>query len=210
MRTIDPDRGSRALRVAAVLALALATVAAPALAQEGGEADAAMAEMMAAWQEYAAIGPPHEDLQRRVGDWDVTVKFWFAPGAPPEVSEGSSTVEAIMGGRYILEHFESTMPDGTPFKGMGLVGYDNIKERFVATWVDVMSSGLLTAESTSHADDFSRVEYHGESPDPVAGRYKDQRSVETWSDPDTRVMEAWEEGPGGAEVKVMEITYTRR
>ncbi len=194
----------------AVAGLIIAVTATTAPAQEGGEVDAAMAEMMAAWAEYAAVGPAHQDLQRRVGDWDVTVKFWYAPGAPPEVSEGSSTVEPIMGGRYILEHFTSTMPDGSPFQGMGMTGYDNLKESFVATWVDVMSSGILTAESSSYADDFSRIEYHGETPDPMAGTYKKQRSVESWRGDDTRVMEAWEAGPEGTEVKVMEITYVRR
>lgn len=198
-----------ALTVASIAAM-VAVAAIPAAAQEGGEQDAAMAEMMAAWAEYAEIGPAHQDLQRRGGDWDVTVKFWYAPGAPPEVSQGSSTVEPVMGGRFVLEHFSSTMPDGTPFEGMGLSGFDNLKKSFVATWVDVMSSGILTAESTSYSEDFSRIEYEGMTPDPMAGTYKQQRSVETWKDDDTRVMEAWETGPDGTEVKVMEITYVRK
>ena len=169
-----------------------------------------MTRMMAAWASYAEVGPAHEALQERAGEWDATVKFWYAPGTPPEVSEASSTGEPIMGGRYILERFTSTMPDGSSFEGMGLTGYDNLRHRFVAMWIDTMSSGILTAESTSYADDFSHIEFRGEAPDPVAGRYKVQRSAEHWTDADTRVMEAWETGPDGSEMKVMEITYTRK
>jgi hypothetical protein len=180
------------------------------VAQEPGEAGEAMAQMMAAWQEYAEVGPQHEALQRRVGSWDATVKFWYAPGGQADVSQAHSTVEAIMGGRYMLERFTSTMPDGSAFEGLGMVGFDNLQRRFVATWVDSMSSGVMTAESTSFANDFSRIEYHGEAPDPVAKNLKDQRSVEYWKTDDVRVMEAWEKGPDGADYKVMEITYTRR
>jgi len=191
-----------------VLSAVLAAV--PAAAQEGGEQDAAMAEMMKAWQAYAAVGAPHEALQRREGAWDVTVKFWYAPGAEPQVSKGSSTVEPIMGGRYMLERFSSSMPDGSAFEGMGLVAYDNMKGRFQAMWIDSMSTGFMTAESVSHSDDFSRITYRGETPDPAAGRYKEQRSVESWRGGDTRVLEAFEAGADGEDHKVMEITYSRR
>jgi len=192
-----------------VVALA-AAAAVPAVAQDAEEMDAAMAQMMAAWEAYAEVGAPHEALHDRQGAWNATVKFWFAPDTPPEVSQASSTVEPIMGGRYILERFSSTMPDGAAFEGMGLVGFDNLKKAFVAMWIDTMSSGILTAESTSYADDFSRIEFRGQAPDPMAKTYKTQRSVEFWPDDDTRVMQAWERGPDGTEMKVMEITYTRK
>ena len=197
-------------RALTVACLTVVTAAVPAVAQDAGAMDEAMAQMMAAWETYAEVGAPHEALHDRGGSWDATVKFWYAPDAPPEVSQASSTVEPIMGGRYILERFTSTMPDGSAFEGMGLSGYDNLKHAFVAMWIDTMSSGILTAESTSYADDFSRIEFTGRAPDPVAGTYKTQRSVEYWPDPDTRVMEAWEKGPDGSEFKVMEITYTRK
>ncbi len=203
-----------ALRRAALRGLvvvAFATAAAmPAVAQNTEEMDAAMAQMMAAWEAYAEVGAPHEALLARQGTWDATVKFWYGPDTPPEVSQASSTVEPIMGGRYILERFSSTMPDGTAFEGMGLAGYDNLKKAFVAMWIDSMSSGILTAESTSYTADFSRIEFRGEAPDPVAKRYKTQRSAESWPDGDTRIMEAWEQGPDGTEMKVMEITYRRK
>lgn len=194
-----------------LVAAALAAVtAAPAVAQDAADMDEAMVQMMAAWEAYAEVGPPHQALRDRQGAWDATVKFWYAPDTPPEVSQASSTVEPIMGGRYMLERFTSTMPDGSAFEGMGLTGYDNLKDAFVAMWIDTMSSGILTAQSTSYAEDFSRIEYRGEAPDPMAKTYKTQRSIESWPDADTRVMEAWEKGPDGRDMKVMEITYTRK
>jgi hypothetical protein len=192
-----------------LIGLAAGSVVSLASAQEAGGADEAMAEMMAAWQAYAAVGPAHESLHRRAGSWQVEVKFWYAPDAPPEVSNASSTIEPILGGRYMLERFQSVMPDGSAFEGLGLMGYDNLEDRFVAAWVDTMSSGILTAESTSFAGDYSRIEYRGEVPDPVAGTFKVQRTKEQWRDASTRVFEAWETGPDGSEHKVMEMTYSR-
>lgn len=202
-------RRARVWQIVTVAALGM-TSALAVTAQEEAGSDQAMAEMMAAWGRYAAVGPQHEALQRREGSWSATVKFWMAPGTEPEVSTATSTVEPIMGGRYMLERFSSSMPDGSAFEGMGLVGYDNIKQAFQALWIDTMSTGLLLAESTRASEDFSKIEYTGESPDPIAGAYKHQRSMEHWVDDDTRVLETWEAGPDGREMKTMEITYTRR
>jgi hypothetical protein len=169
-------------RYCATLVTLAAVHVTPLAAQDGNEPGDPMAAMMAAWASYAAVGPPHEALAERAGDWDATVKFWSAAGAPAQVSQGRSTGTSIMGGRYLLERFTSTSPEGSAFEGMGLMGYDNLREQFVAMWVDSMSTSILTAQSVEYNDDFSRIEYRGESPDLPSGEYRMQRSVEYWHD----------------------------
>src|SRR3546814_8456449 len=35
---------------------------------------------------------------------------------------------------------------GQPFNGIGFMGYDNVRGKYVASWVDDMSTGLMTSE----------------------------------------------------------------
>lgn len=181
----------------------------PAAAQQPGkEEQAAMRAMMEAYAEYGAVGAPHKGLARRVGTWKVQARFWMAPGAPPEVSEGKTEASLIMGGRYVMEEFEMSTPDG-PFHGLGIVGYDNIKKRYQSIWIDSMSTGVMTAEGTGDQE-ARAVDYTGQEPDPVAGAYKPYRSIERQLDDNTRRLETFENGPDGKEFKVMELFYTRQ
>jgi len=183
--------------------------AAPLLAEEQQpEMDEAMKAMMAAWAEYAEVGVEHELMARSVGEWKVTVTFWPAPGAPPSVSEGAASVKTIMGGRYLFEEFHGATPDG-PFEGLGVTGFDNIKKRFVSIWVDSMSTGIMRAEGTA-SEDGKVLSFTGESPDPVAGAYKQQRSTTTIIDDNTHRFEIFEKAPDGAEYRNMEILYERK
>jgi hypothetical protein len=131
----------------------------------------------------------------------------MAPGAPPEISEGKAEVTLIMGGRYVMEKFEMSTPDG-PFNGLGIVGYDNIKKHYQSIWIDSMSTGVMTADGTGDQD--ARViEYAGQEPDPMSNAYKPFRSVEKQLDDNTRRADTFEKGPNGKEFKAMELFYTR-
>jgi hypothetical protein len=192
-----------------VAAIVTVLVGAPLLAQEQApEMDDAMQKMMAAWAGYGEMGKEHELMARSVGEWKVTVKFWAAPGAPPSISEGSSTVKPIMGGRYLLESFTSSTPQG-PFEGMGLNGFDNITGKYVGIWIDSMSTGIMRAEGSAN-EDGSVLTFTGESPDPMAGTYKQQRSVVTVVDDDHHLFEVFDATPDGTEFKSMEIAYERQ
>ena len=195
------------LRVGAIVALALVAWLP---FSTGDEATAATPEMQKLMQAFAAYGTPgeaHRGLAERAGAWHVTVRMRFAPGAPMQESHGRSEVEVIMGGRYLLERFTMETPDG-PFEGLGLSGYDNLKKKFVAVWIDSMSTGVMTAEGTGDASG-RHIEYQGDSPDPAAGRYKPVRTVETWVDEKTRRMQSYDTGPDGKEFLQMELIYTR-
>jgi hypothetical protein len=192
-----------------VLIGALALIAGqPAVAQQPSKEDqAAMQAMMEAYAKYGALGAPHKGLAKRVGTWKVQARFWMAPGAPPEVSEGTTEATLILGSHYIMEKFEMSTPDG-PFNGVSIIGYDNIKQRYQSIWIDSMSTGVTTAEGTGDKD-ARAIDYTGQEPDPASNAYKPYRSVEKQLDDNTRRLETFENGPDGKEFKVMELFYTR-
>jgi hypothetical protein len=168
----------------------------------------AMDTMMAAYARYAAPGAEHRLLQKRAGTWDVTVRIWMAPGAPPEESKAVSECSVLMGGRYVQEKLEGTAM-GRSFSGLGLTGFDNIKKKYVSIWIDNMGTGIMASEGAASADGKS-LEYLGDLPDPVANKYRQQRMVETDVDADHRRTEAFDIGPDGKPFKSMEIIYIRR
>jgi hypothetical protein len=34
---------------------------------------------------------------------------------------------------------------GMPFEGLGYTGYDNVKKQYFGTWIDSMSTGIMTS-----------------------------------------------------------------
>ena len=173
--------------------------AAPAMSPE-------MQAMMAAYEKAAAPGSNHAFLAKMEGHWDATAKMWMGPGEP-EVSTGVSENRMILGGRFLLQDFEG-MVMGRPFKGMGLTGFDNVSGKFASVWVDSMGTGMMTGSGSLDASGkvLRSVDRYN---DPTVKGPKETRDVLTLVDDDTIVMEMFEKGPDGKEVKTMEITYRR-
>src|SRR5438552_2980059 len=70
-------------------------------------------QMMDEMMKAIAPGPEHDKLKEMAGNWDCAVKF-FPPEAPGTVQEsaGTAKMEMILGGRYIVQKFEGSMPMG--------------------------------------------------------------------------------------------------
>jgi len=164
--------------------------------------------VMQAFLDYATPGQAHEALATRAGTWDVEMSFWPSPDAPPGVLTGVSEVTLMWDGRYVIEDMRGEV-DGRAFRGHGVTAYDNFKERFVAVWMDSMSTGIVRQEG--QADESGRViNYLCESPDPATRSYKIVRSVETIVDDETRTLVMYDVGDDGLEFRKMEIVYRRR
>jgi hypothetical protein len=151
-------------------------------------------------------GPEHQLLNQDVGTWDATVEM-FEPGKPPSTSKGVEVVSAVEGGLWTISDFKSTMM-GQPFHGHGTNGYDPHKKKYVFTWVDSMSTGVILGEATYDAKT-KTMKGVMEGPDPSGKPMKMNEKVE-WKDADTRVFTMGMPGPDGKEVTTMKITYKRR
>jgi Protein of unknown function (DUF1579) len=184
------------LKPMAVICLLLSS---PAFAQD----DAGMK----AWQDYMTPGEVHKMMAAANGEWNGAVTMWMDPKAPPTQSTGTVTNEMIMGGRYQLSKTTSTMM-GMPFEGMSLLGYDNAKKVFTTTWIDNVGTGTMTLEGTWTAATKS-IEFKGKAVDPMTGRDMAVKEVVKFIDNDTQEMQMYEMR-NGAEIKTMEIKYTRK
>ena len=175
------------------------------------------AEMMAMMTELAKPGENHKLLANSVGTWTYTVKFWMNPdpNSPPSESTGIAVTKKVLGGRFFISEHTGKMqmpgPDGKmmdmEFKGISTEGYDNVKKKFVSSWVDNMGTGIMNSEGT-YDPAAKALTYHAEY-EAMPGMKTKIREVIKLTDKDHHTFEFYEDR-GGTEVKTMEIKYTRK
>ena len=165
------------------------------------------AAMMAAYQKAGTPGPQHAALAKMAGTYDLKIRSWETPGAPPTEEAGTSTRTMVLGGRVMAEEMHSKM-HGQAFTGHGMQGYDNVSGKYWATWNDSMSTGLMVSEGTCDAN--LTCAYTGTYHDPVSRKPQTSRMTSKWTDKTTEVFEMYGPGPDGKETKMMEITYKKR
>jgi len=107
----------------------------------------------------------------------------------------------------MVEDMTSEM-HGTPFTGHGMHGYDNTTGKHWSTWNDSMSTGLMVSEGS--CDDAGACTFTGSWNDPVTKGEITARMTTKWTSPGVEVFEMYTPGPDGKEMKMMEITYTKR
>ncbi|HZF98871.1 MAG TPA: DUF1579 domain-containing protein [Pseudoxanthomonas sp.] len=190
-----------------LLAAGLAA-ATPAFAREpGSQAPPDEQAMMAAYQKAGAPGPEHARLAKMAGSYDFVVRTWQTPGAPPTTDTGTAVRRMTLGGRVMVEETSAQMM-GQPFSGVGMHGYDNVSGKHWATWNDSMSTGVMLSEGTCDAQ--GACTYTGSWNDPITKGRVTARMTSRWTGTDTEVFEMHGPAPDGKEMKMMEITYTRR
>src|SRR5262249_39505709 len=96
--------------VSAILCTSPVAPAPPAPPQMTAEQKAMMDKMAKA----ATPGPQHAMLAKMAGDWAATVKYQMDPSQPWQESQSTSTVTALMDGRYTQEVVSGQMM-GAPF-----------------------------------------------------------------------------------------------
>jgi hypothetical protein len=160
---------------------------------------------MEAWQKLATPGEPHKLLASRVGSWTTKSKHWMEPDKPPMEFAGSCERKMILGGRFLQEEFSGEMM-GTPFTGIGVVGYDNHNRKYVSTWMDSMSTGIYFFEGTANQDGRTiSLESHFNDPTKGPGKWRLTTRI---MDENTEVAEMRMTYESGGEEKC-ETIYTR-
>jgi hypothetical protein len=154
-------------------------------------------------------GPMHEKLMKSVGTWTGTSTHWMAPGMPPTTSPCDVTITKEMDGRYVRSEYKGEMPGMGSFRGLGYNGFDNVSQKFVSTWIDSMSTGIMTGVGTLSPDgkamtwDFS---YNC----PITKQTQKMREVERYTGDDTMTLEMSGKDPkSGQEYQMMKIDLKR-
>ena len=150
-------------------------------------------------------GPEHAILKAEAGVWDAVVEVLGGPA--PAISKGSETNTLMGNGLWLITDFKSEMMN-MPFHGHGTTGWDPAKKKYVGTWVDTMSTGVMLSEGTYDAGTKTMTSWM-EGPD-MTGQMTKMKAVTEWKSPDNRVFSMYMPGPDGKEVATMRITYARR
>jgi len=163
---------------------------------------------MEAMMKAATPGDAHKKLSPMAGNWTVEVKMWAAPGALPVAGSGAAENSWTLDGRWLEQHFTGTFM-GMPFTGVGYTGYDNIKKKYVGTWMDTMTTSMMVSSGKAEADGKSFT-FSSTMDDPMTGKSSPIKEKVTVADDDHHMLEMWGAAPDGKMFKMMEINYTRK
>ena len=159
--------------------------------------------VFAAAQEFPEVkpGPEHKMLAETAGNWNCLCKM-----ADGSESKGVSTAKMECGGLWLVSSFEGEF-GGVKFQGRGLDSYDPQKKKFVAVWVDSMTTSPMMLEGT-YDEKTKTMTMTGEAKMPD-GTLAKHRMVTKYKDKDHHTFEMFMTLPDGKEQSMMTIEYTR-
>ena len=152
-------------------------------------------------QAPAKPGPEHDYLKKMEGTWDATVKFG------DQESKGTMTHKMELGGRWLTSDFEGDF-GGQKFQGKGFDGYDPVKKKYVAVWVDSMSNSPMVSEGT--LDKEGKVMTMLSEGPGMDGKPTKYKSVSEIKDDDTILFTMSSVDKEGKDQTMMTITYKRK
>lgn len=189
----------RGILVLSIVGIALGAFAlGRAGAQEGADPG------MQAWLKLGEPGAQHAELMKNAGTWTVDSKTWAAPGDEPVASKGKAVFTALFDGRYLRQEFEGDFM-GTPFRGVGVTGFNNATGKYEDTWIDSVSTGIMQSIGTQTAPGVWA--FSGACAGPQGTEMK-MRSVLKSVSLDKLFVESYCDD-GSGERKCWEATYTR-
>ncbi|MBI4718462.1 MAG: DUF1579 domain-containing protein [Planctomycetes bacterium] len=154
-----------------------------------------------------APGESHAIFKQFEGKWKTVSKFWMEPTSQPEVSEGTAERKLMWEGRFVQSNYKGMMGD-QPFEGLETLGYDNMKKKYVSTWMDSTCCSIMLSYGTYDPSSKSFT-FSGEYDNPMTGQTVKSRNVIKLTSPDSHSFEMYDTPPGGKEYKSLEVTYTR-
>ena len=155
-------------------------------------------------------GKMHEHLAKEVGVWQGKSTMWMYPGAEPMKSECTSTVTSMLDGRFTQVEMNGEMPGMGPYKGIGVYGYDNTLQKFVSSWIDNHSTGMMQGLGQLSPDGKTLTWQYTHSC-PITKKPAVLREVETITGPGSKTIEMFGAEPkSGQEFKMMSIELTKK
>jgi hypothetical protein len=153
-------------------------------------------------------GPEHKILKSLEGDYDAKVVFFTVDPKGPVEFAGTMTRTMILNENFLQESFKGKLPNGE-FLGLGMIGYDSLKQKYVTTWFDNLQDSTAQMQGTYDA----KTKTFTTTCEDVdaSGRKMKSRDVLRIVSDDEQVFQKWWETDGPEKArKVIEITYTRR
>jgi hypothetical protein len=155
-------------------------------------------------------GAEHKQLEPLIGTFEGTVKFWMAPDQSPMETKGKVTREWTLDNHFVKEQVDGDPmePGGTPFKGLGFVGYNTIDKNFESAWFENHATWMTTAKGNWDASK-KTFTFTGDCICPITHEKMRSRHTLDISNPDREVMTGWATGADGKEWKNFEGVFQR-
>ncbi|MCE9596114.1 MAG: DUF1579 domain-containing protein [Planctomycetes bacterium] len=166
---------------------------------------------MARWVATCKAGPPHARLNELLGDWDVTLRMYMGgPDAKPsETKGGSATATWFSDGKW-LQIDTNYLFMGQQLHHRTTLGYDNFKNRYVASFVDSMQTTLNTASGLFSQDGNDLILW-GTIDEPMTPEQdKTVRYIYRHYGQDKWLLEVHDMMIGEGNTRVLEFEYTRK
>lgn len=158
---------------------------------------------MARWMATFKPGPAHERLKELVGDWTVTMRMGGVE------SQGSAEASWFVQGKWLQIDTQYSAMDQAILHRTTL-GYDNFKQRYVASFVDSLQTTLNTASGLfgQSGDDLF---LWGTIDEPMTPEQDKQvKYVYRGFGQDKWVLEVHDMMIGESNTKVLEFEYVRK
>jgi hypothetical protein len=155
-------------------------------------------------------GPMHQKLVRGVGHWSGTTTMWMAPDTEPMKSQCTTNVSTVMDGRYTKCEFSGDMPGMGPYQGLGYTGFDNVSQKFVGSWMDNHSTGMMTGEGTL-SNDGNTLTWTYRTNCPITKKQTTMREVDRFDGDNSMTLDMYGTDPkSNKEYHMMHIELTRQ
>ena len=169
------------------------------------------------WKKYNTPSESHKKLKAYEGEWDVVMKLWMDGGGAPMISKGEMDSELIFGGRFLRTDVRATMEikyqDGVwqvPFEGLGITGYDTLRKKYVAVWIDNFTNSISFSEG-QHDKSGKVFTFFGKQDDWMDGVFdKPFKIVERFVTADKCISEMYDLTAAPGEGKFLELVATRK
>ena len=154
-------------------------------------------------------GKMHERLAKDVGTWKGKSIMWMPGVTEPTTHECTMTISPVMDGRYFKGEMAGVMPGMGPYSGMGIMGFDNVSQKFVANWLDNHSTGIMNGTGELSSDG-KTITWKYEHNCPITKKPTVMRQIETNDGENRKTLEMFGADPKtGKEFKMMRIEMTR-
>lgn len=147
--------------------------------------------------------PEHAEVMKGVGTWNITSKFYMAPGAPPMEGKATEVVTAI-GPYWTVGEFKSDFM-GMPYEGRSTLGFDPWTGEYTSTWIDSMMPNYFHLKGKKDGD---TIVLRGQARDPQSGELAEYKITDHCVSDDEHNMAMYMDA-GGGEVLLFEMHYTR-
>lgn len=161
-----------------------------------------------AWENYSTPGDMHKWMAKSEGKWTAEMRFSMSPDEPLcPPSTADVEIKMILDGHYQESIFKGKMM-GMEFNGREIMAYDNVKKKFVSTFIDNTGTGVMYTEGT-YDESSKTIHFTGNIADPLTGKQKDFRQDYKFTDDKNHLLTSYDK-KNGKEFVSMEIKLTRK